>query len=193
MPPKDISRFDNGAMIAQPKLNGSNCLIFTDGEHINVMNRHGQNLTNFVLNKDEILNLYNGSGWMVINGEYLNKSKRDENGNTFNHKLTIFDILVHNGKSLVGRTFNERIDLIYDIYGTQKSDKEYLYQYSDNVFTVKTYYDGFEEAYNKLSPIDIIEGLVCKRRSAKLELGTTQSNNTKSQIKFRKPSKNYKF
>jgi ATP-dependent DNA ligase len=193
MPPKDINRFDNGAMLAQPKMNGSNCLIFTDGEHINVMNRHGQNLTNFLLDKEEILNMYNGTGWMIINGEYLNKSKRDENGVVFNHKLVIFDLLVHNGKYLVGKTFEERVNLLSGIYGTNKSEKDYLYKYSDNVYCVKTYYDNFECIFNELIKIDVIEGLVCKRKSAKLELGTTSTNNTKSQIKFRKPTKSYRF
>ncbi len=193
MPPKDISRFDNGSLIAQPKMNGSNCLIFTNGEYVNVMNRHGQNLTNFILNKDEVLNLYNGDGWMVINGEYLNKSKRDENGSIFNHKLIIFDILVHNSKHLVGKTFAERVDLMSEIYGNEECEKEYLYGYSDNVYCVKSYYNGFEQKFNELIKIDVIEGLVCKRKSARLELGTTLTNNTKSQIKFRKKCKSYKF
>jgi hypothetical protein len=44
-----------------------------------------------------------------------------------------------------------------------------------------------------LIKIDMIEGLVLKRKSAKLEIGNTENNNTKSQVKFRKPTKNYKF
>jgi hypothetical protein len=39
----------------------------------------------------------------------------------------------------------------------------------------------------------MIEGLVMKRMNAKLELGTSENNNTKSQLKSRKPTKNYKY
>jgi hypothetical protein len=38
-----------------------------------------------------------------------------------------------------------------------------------------------------------VEGLVLKRKNAKLEVGTSENNNSKSQIKARKPTKNYKF
>lgn len=39
----------------------------------------------------------------------------------------------------------------------------------------------------------MIEGLVMKRKTARLELGTTESNNIKSQLKCRKATKNYKY
>ena len=89
-------------MIAQPKLNGSNAVIFMNGKDVYFFNRHNQRMTNVQLSKDELLRLYSGEGWMVINGEYLNKSKNDESGLPFNHTLVIFDILVHNGTYLLG-------------------------------------------------------------------------------------------
>jgi hypothetical protein len=39
----------------------------------------------------------------------------------------------------------------------------------------------------------MVEGLVLKRKTAKLEAGNTENNNTKSQLKARKATKNYKF
>ena len=51
----------------------------------------------------------------------------------------------------------------------------------------------FEDLYNSLVGIDMVEGLVLKRKSAKLEVGSTENNNTKSQIKVRKATKNYKY
>ena len=60
------------------------------------MNRHGDRLTRFEIKNEEILSLYKGTGgWTVLNGEYLNKNKRDETGKSFNHKLILFDILVN--------------------------------------------------------------------------------------------------
>ena len=116
--PVDLNFWDNGTLISQPKLNGSNSLIFTNGVKAIVMNRHNQRLTNVRVDDSEILSLYRGNGgWMILNCEYLNKSKQDENRLVFNHKLVIFDILVNNSDYLVGQTFEQRIKLLDELYG----------------------------------------------------------------------------
>jgi len=94
---------------------------------------------------------------------------------------------------LLGSTFSERVQLLDSIYGTNDSDKDYLYSISDDVYRVKSYETGFKNTFDELTPIDMIEGLVMKRKNAKLELGATELNNVKSQLKCRKPTKNYKF
>lgn len=193
--PDDLKFWDNGMLTVQPKLNGSNCVIFTNGVQVMVMNRHGQRLTNFSITQDELKSIYRGNpgDWMVINGEYLNKSKQDERGVTFNHKLIIFDILVFKSKYLIGSSFNERIEILDEIYGTNESEKDYLYSITDNIYRVKSYTTNFKQLYDDLSRIDMIEGLVLKRSSAKLEVGNTENNNTKSQIKCRKKCNSYKY
>lgn len=193
VPTTELDFWDNGMMIAQPKLNGSNAVIFMDGNNCYFFNRHNQRMTNVQIDKEELLKLYSGEGWMVINGEYLNKSKNDENGHPFNHKLVIFDILVHNGTYLLGTSFQDRINLLDSLFGKVESDKNYLYSISENIYRVKSFTSNFKSIFNELIKVDMIEGLVCKRKSGKLEIGTTENNNTKSQIKFRKPTKNYKF
>jgi len=190
----ELEFWDNGSLVAQPKLNGSNTTIYTNRVKHIVMNRHGQRLTNFQLTDNEIKDIYRGTGeWMVINGEYMNKSKSDENGQVFNHKFVIFDILTFDGEYLVGDTFEQRIQLLDKLYGQVDSEKDYLYRVSQNVYRVKSYYNGFKPLFDRLTPIDMIEGLVMKRMNAKLELGTSENNNTKSQLKSRKPTKNYKY
>jgi ATP-dependent DNA ligase len=193
--PDDLKFWDNDMLTVQPKLNGSNCVIFTNGVQVMVMNRHGQRLTNFSITQDELKSIYRGNPgeWMVINGEYLNKSKQDERGVTFNHKLVIFDILVFKSNYLIGSTFSERINLLDELYGTNESEKSYLYSITDNIYRVKSYTNNFKQLYDDLSKIDMVEGLVLKRSSAKLEVGNTENNNTKSQLKARKPTKNYKY
>ncbi len=196
IPDSHISEYDGGSMLVQPKLNGSNCTIYTNGVDLRIMNRHNEPLTNFHLSKEELItNLYksNSGNWQVINGEYLNKSKKDERNETFNHKLVIFDILTFDSDYLVGKTFSERIQLLDELYGKQECEKDYLYQISENIFRVKSYDKDFKVLYDKLSSIDMIEGLVMKRKTARLELGVSELNNTKSQIKVRKPTKNYRF
>ncbi len=192
--PDELDFWDNGSLVSQPKLNGSNCLIFTNGDKFVVMNRHNQRLTNFRLSDDEVKNLYRGNGgWLILNGEYLNKNKSDETGQSFNHKFVIFDILAFDGDYLVGKTFQERIELLDSLYGQTDSEKEYLYTVSTNVYRVKSYEVGFKKLFDKLTPIDMIEGLVMKRKTARLEIGTSELNNVKSQLKCRKPTKNYKY
>lgn len=194
IPDDEINYWDSmGVMIGQPKLNGSNCVIFTDGERQIVMNRHNQRLTNFRLTESEIKEIYRGEGWMVLNGEYMNKSKLDENRQVFNHKFVIFDILTFNSDYLVGKSFEDRIILLDELYGQVESEKDYLYNISENIYRVKSYTTDFKRLYDRLITIDMVEGLVMKRKSSKLELGTTENNNTKSQVKARKPTRNYKF
>lgn len=190
--PEDLEFWDNDSLIAQPKLNGSNCLIFTNGDSHFIMNRHKQRLSGFKLS-DQINDIYKGDDWMILNGEYLNKSKSDENNEVFNHKFVIFDILAYNGEYLVGSTFSERIDLLDDLYEFDDSERDYLYKISDNFYRVKSYNTGFKKIFDDLTPIDMIEGLVMKRKNAKLEIGATELNNVKSQLKCRKPTRNYKY
>jgi hypothetical protein len=194
IPDSELNFWDNGSLIAQPKLNGSNCVIFTNGEKSVVMNRHNQRLTNFQLSDSEIKDIYRGTGgWTILNGEYLNKSKSDETGQSFNHKFVIFDILAFDGEYLVGKTFEERVKLLDELYGQVESEKDYLYKITENVYRVKSYLTNFKDIFDRLTPIDIIEGLVMKRKTARLELGTSENNNTKSQLKCRKATRNYKY
>jgi ATP-dependent DNA ligase len=195
IPPSDIDFWDNKRMLAQPKLNGSNCTVFTDGNEIHVMNRHFQRMTNVEINKEELvaaLNLTVGK-WNVINGEYMNKSKSDENNKVFNHKFVIFDLLVSDSVYLIGKTFAERVELMDEKFGTQECEKDYLYKNSDNIYRVKTYTEDFYTKFIELIKIDMIEGFVFKRKNAPLEAGWNEMNNVKSQIKARKPTRNYKF
>jgi hypothetical protein len=192
--PEDLDFWDDGSLICQPKLNGSNASIYTNGQKIIVMNRHGQRLTNVRVSDSEILSLYRGNGgWMILNCEYLNKSKSDETGQAFNHKFVIFDILCYDGDYLVGKTFEERVNLLDTLYDQVDSEKDYLYSISTNVYRVKSYRDGFKEFFDKYTPIDMIEGVVLKRANARLEVGASELNNTKSQIKCRKKCNSYKY
>ena len=192
--PDDLDFWDDGSLIAQPKLNGSNSLIFTNGVDAYKMGRHKQILSNFKLDSNEIKDIYRGDGsWMVINSEYMNKSKSDENLEIFNHKLVVFDILVYNGNYMVGSKFSDRVDLMDDLYGQVKSEKEYLFGMTENIYRVKTYRKNFKGLFDNFIKIDMLEGLVMKRANARLERGNSENNNHKTQIKCRKKTKLYKY
>jgi ATP-dependent DNA ligase len=190
----ELDIYEGQNMTAQIKTNGSNCVLSTNGIDYRVMNRHGQRMTNFRLTYDEIKDIYQGTGeWMMINAEYLNKNKYDEKNQKFNHKLIIFDILVYNNEYLVGSTFEQRINLLDKIYGQVNSEKDYLYRISENVYRVKSYDVGFKSLFDKYTPIDLVEGLVLKRKNSKLEISSGAENNWRGQVKSRKPTKNYKY
>jgi len=191
--PDDLDFWDNGTLIGQPKLNGSNATIFTNGVDFLIMNRHNGRLTRFKIENSELATIYRGKEWMILNGEYMNKSKKDEDGKTFNHKFVIFDILAYDGMYLIGKTFEERVTLLDEIYGKVEVEKPYLYGVSENVFRVRSYRGDFRTLYNYYSSIDMLEGLVMKRANAKLETGSSELNNVKSQIKCRKATRNYKY
>jgi ATP-dependent DNA ligase len=191
-PPSEIQTWDDGQMIAQPKINGSNCVIFMNEEKTHIYNRHGERMNNFKIDLSSIRDLYRGKGWMVLNGEYLNKNKKDDKSESFNEKLVLFDILVFEDQHLIGSNFKLRVELLDSLYD-QSDYNEYLTKISNEIFKVKSYESNFREIYNYLVKVDLVEGLVLKRKSGRLEIGNTENNNTKSQVKFRKPTKNYKF
>lgn len=192
-PPSDLGYWDNGSLIGQPKLNGSNATIFIGDNKIITMNRHNQKLNGFKL-QSEIESLFkNKDGWFVLNGEYMNKAKNDEWGQQFNHKLVIFDVLVYESLHLLGSSTVDRIRILDKMFSSDECKWKYLTQISENIFKVRSYESGFENLFNDLTKIDMIEGLVLKRKSARLENGIREDNNSNWMLKTRKPHKNYKY
>lgn len=182
---------DDNLYMAQPKLNGSNLTVYTNGKDVILMTRHKTSM-NVLLDKDMFKSLHRGNGWMAINGEYMNKSKNNCNNKLFNHKFVIFDILVFNGKQTIGMTFDERYNLLNKIYSSKKYDN-YIKKINNWVYIVETFYENFNKNFNKLINTDMYEGLVLKEKQAKLKNGISKKNNTNSQFKVRKPTKNYNY
>jgi hypothetical protein len=192
LPSSELNKYDNGLWLGQPKLNGSNITIFTNGVELHVYNRHNSPLSNVKISKEDFLSLHRGSGWFVLNGEYMNKSKLNGKNEVFNHKLVIFDVLVYNGIQTIGMTFEERINLLNKLY-TQSDYDGFINKVSDKVYMVKSFYENFHQTYQKIIQTDMYEGWVLKKRNAKLKNGISEKNNTDSQMKFRKPTKNYSY
>lgn len=192
IPRSELKKYDNGIYMAQPKLDGSNLTVYTNGVEVILMNRHGQTLSNVMLPISEFKKLHKGEGWLALNGEYMNKSKKDTDNNTFNHKFVIFDILVYNGKQTVGKTFKQRQELLHSLYKTEKYDN-FIEKINENIFAVKTFFSKFVDIYDELVKTDMYEGLVIKKMNSKLKNGVSKTNNTGSQIKCRKETKNYRF
>jgi len=196
IPAPAIGRYDTGEYIAQPKLNGTCTVLFLDGKvRAEVYNRHREEQSNCRMGVQELGCLHRGQGWMVLVGEYMNKSKAGGDGLPFNHKLVLFDIMVYEGQLLTGTAFEERLSLLQTLYPPPIGVSEAgLWDTAHKgVYRVQSYYKGFEDIYGNLIRVDMMEGLVIKRRAAKLEPPLRERNNIGWQVKVRKPTKNYHF
>ena len=169
-PVEMLQTLEDMGFIAQPKLNGSCAVLFTNGKEVIFWNRHKKAFAKHQMNIDELRSLHRGKGWVVICGEYMNKSQKDVKGKTFNHKFVIFDIIVFNGKMLVGTTMKERILLLNQHWNLKEYDK-WIMRISDNVFMVNSFSGDFEERWKEIVKIDMYEGFVFKKMNSKLEPG----------------------
>lgn len=200
IPPDDLIKYDNGEYFANPKLNGTACVVFTNGEQLEVYNRHKMELSKY----SPFINFRSLSPdgkWYVYAGEYLNKGQKGETGEVERDKFVIWDILVHAGEYLVGSTYLDRIRLIDQAYPSTQvvgekglEWREYMAATSLNgIYKVPVYAMGFDFMYDDLIKTDIYEGIVLKKANARLTYGFNEKNNSEWQLKCRKPNKNYNF
>jgi len=176
--------FDNGAYIAQPKLNGSNCVIVIESESVSFFNRHKEK---FAYPPQIDFSPLSLTGRTILNGEFLNKNQEP-----LNNAIVIFDILEWNGKSLIGCTTEERLKRLDMYFGPQQKG-EYITPLLPAIYRINNFYSDFRTKYDELISIPLIEGFVFKRKTGVLEPGHTENNNSGWQFKCRKPTKNYRI
>ena len=163
------------------------------------MNRHTEELTLVKKKEMDFAGAYKGKGFIVLSGELLNKNKKGEDGQPFNQKFIIWDILVHNGQYLIGTTVMERLELLEQLYPCNRIQVGATIEIYNHIcctgitgiYKAPTYLNGFSKLYNELVQVDLYEGLVLKRRDAVLGYGYNEKNNIDWQIKCRKQTKNY--
>lgn len=198
--PSELSKYEGKGFIAQPKYNGTCCVVFMNENELHVMNRHKSAISSNY-NHIDFRGMYKGKGWMVICGEFLNKNKRGENGEPFNLKFVIWDILVYDGVYLTGSTFENRQKLLSDLFpclrmrvGSGLETFDYLcFTNYAHIYRAPLFDSNFTKLFNEIVKTDLYEGIVLKRRDAKLLYGLSERNNNDWQIKCRKPTKLYKF
>lgn len=194
--PENIFKYDNGTYYGQPKLNGDATVMWLhqDGSR-KVWNRHGIRKAQIDYGKVDLNPLHRGNGWMALAGEYMIKSKNGEDGQLFNHKFCIWDIMAIDGKTLEGTTVEQRVELIRSIYECSVSKNKHLLDIkgAENCFVIPSYEGNFTELYNELVQTDMYEGFLLKLKKGKLQPGLRESNNASWQIKARKETNNYKF
>ncbi len=191
LPPSALEKYSADEYLAQPKLNGSLMQVYTNGKVVVTMNRNKQAIVH-TMDVNELKSLHRGKGWMVLCGEYLNKNKKDETNKPWNLKFVIFDIIVYEGTHLLRTTFEERYNILKNLY-PDNIVKPLIHGISENCFRVHYVDSDYKTTYDMITKYDIYEGLVLKFKTGKLENGTTSKNNTRTQLKCRKSTKNYAF
>jgi hypothetical protein len=195
-PPSSVTRLDTNEYIGQPKLNGSNTSVAISAEKEIAKERH--NTFFAVPPKFDFKSMHRGEGWMSFAGEYMNKSKKDANGNPFKG-FCIWDIMAFENEILIGSTPQERINLIDMLYPSREPavviDGIVILYATDfpGIYKVNNFYTNFTEIYQKIIQVDMVEGFVMKRKNGKLEHMTREDNNVGWSVKVRKPTANYRF
>ena len=189
-----FKRVDNGTYIAQPKLNGSATSVTIFEDSFIAKERHNTFFS--VPPTFDFQSLHRGKGAMCLTGEFMNKSKKDENGVPL-RGFCIWDITAYENNILVGSTIEERTKLLEQLYPSAgviktKEGTDLLYKTDvPDVYRVANYDSGFEKLFNEISKIDLVEGFVLKRKTGRLEMMTKEVQNGGWQIKARKPTANY--
>jgi hypothetical protein len=192
-PPSGLKTYEQMGFIGQPKLNGSYGETYTDGSSLRFMGRHDNTFSSQLIKSEHLKSLHRGRGWTVLCGEYMNKSKKDGKGRTFNAVYVIFDIIVYNGQHLVGTTFLERQELLEELYPYKEPFDEFISLVSPSVYRVHNFESEFDNLYKKMIKVDMYEGFVLKRPTGILENGVRMGNNQGWQLKIRKATANYSY
>ena len=197
--PVDLDKYE-GDYFAQVKYNGTACVVFTNGTELHLYNRHKLPLAN--ASRDiKFKQLSPDNKWYVYCGEYLNKGQKGEKGDIERDKFVIWDCLVYAGEYLIGKTFEERITMVDVRYPckqlvTDKGLEIYDYlcaTFIEGIYKSPVYSAGFDFLYDDLVKTPLYEGLVLKKKDAKLTYGFQEKNNSEWQVKCRKPNKLYNF
>lgn len=191
-PPSGLPTYERMGFVAQPKLNGSCAVLFLDGKSSRMMGRHNNVFAREIIDPEHLKRLHRGNGWLVLVGEYMNKSQKDSRGKVLNG-FVIFDVLVHNGKHLHGTTFLDRQRLLDTLFPSASDHDDFIENVSPSVYRAKNFSANFSELWKKAVKVEMIEGFVLKRASGVLDQGFKSSNNTGWQVKIRRSSKNYSY
>lgn len=187
--PMSIPMMEKLGYWAQKKKNGTCSVIFTHGKDVIFKQRYKDLDHAAWAPQPAHLEFFGSisSKWNVFCAELLHSK-----GPSVKHEFYIFDILVHEGVYLVGKTFAERMQILSDMFKKDWKDEGDQYRIHKHVTVAKTYSGGFKGLFDKPGPLD--EGLVFKLPSGKLQPCVDENSNSTSMQKCRHPkSKTYSF
>jgi ATP-dependent DNA ligase len=112
--------------------------------------------------------------------------------------IVLWDVLVHDGKPLIGERYRDRYTLLRRICREpnapeQETGREVALQVRGALWMAGWHTQGYEGLFARTRGVDFLEGLMLKDPGARLEPGTREENNARWQLKVRKPRAGYPF
>jgi hypothetical protein len=186
-----ISYYERRGWVAQAKKNGTcNVLAVAPNRALHCMNRHKaeHKLWSPTAASSACFRDLPGHGWYVFVAELLHSKVEGIRDTNFIH-----DILVADGRYLVGMTLDERQDLLADLFLTGPvEERAGHYVLNERTWLAKNERGDFMAFFDRLNrPED--EGIVLKDPKSKLALCLKPSSNAAWQVKSRRVHKNYTF
>jgi hypothetical protein len=190
-----LSGYSADGWIAQAKMNGTcNVLaVAPDRNSVRTMSRHNSEHKLWSPSAHTVAPFKKlpGDGWYVFIAELMHSKVpgiRDIN--------YIHDIVVADGKQLVGSTFAERQALLHDLFGNPVVTPETPITHfvlDDHTWLARNFTRGFPNLFERMHDKPESEGLVLKNPKGRLEMCAKQSSNQQWQVKCRKPHVNYGY
>lgn len=185
--------------IAQLKMNGQRNGLYVDPDvDIDMWNRHKTHHLNYnaqawvvEMLKDIIKSSNATPGkWLVLDGELLHcKDKTTKNIFYF------WDVLVHDGEYLLGTTYEERHQMLLDLFAPLGAvhEDEGVIKVTDNFWLAKNIApEQYDEAW-KQTKTSYVEGFVFKNKKGKLAPCIGERNNSDWMVRCRRKSNSYLF
>lgn len=180
-----LSFYENRSWWAQKKKNGTCTVIFARRNEIIFKTRHNDDHKLWTPQGDHNAFFAGRLKWNVYVAELLHSKVSGGPKN----ELYIFDQIVKDDVQLVGTTFAERQEMLFDEFsGNDEGDQIRI---DDRITLAKCFDEGFIEMYDHLKPED--EGLVLKNPEGKLSPCFKMDSNSNWQVKCRIGHKNYSF
>ena len=199
IPNEMVSFYERRGWAGQYKKNGTCTVLYVDpNKNITVKTRHNSDHKMWTPTEKStgIFKKTPGKGWYVFTCELLHNKTKEIKDTVY-----IFDIIVNDGEELVGTTFEQRQEILRDLFLNTNTESTYShYILSSNIWLAKVFYSNFDEIMDdvnyRASLVDgnfEDEGLVFKDPKARLEAMEKEDNNSKWQVKTRAKTENYSF
>jgi len=115
------------------------------------------------------------------------------------HTIMLHDVIIWNGELLTDKTFAERRKILESLFDGRVilmdvvEKRDYVKLKNLTVYPAIQWKKGYKEVYDEYIKFDEVEGLVIKKLSALLKVGTRDCPIVTSMFKVRRPHKNYRF
>jgi ATP-dependent DNA ligase len=177
----------SGEWLIQRKFNGSKATIFFDQKNLLFFNKGSlfkkYSFPSFFGREFSTLNL-KGECW--LDGELLDPLVKD--------KIVLYDILQYNGNYLIDLTQEERLNLLGSlIVSTPEPEHKVALRATEHIWLAEHWASNFEDRFKDFLHLDLIEGLMLRRKRSRLSDFGFRPSETNDQVRCRKGNRKYRW